>query len=594
MDRFRKSKLTTFLWLLLFVGVISGCSSLAQDKLWVKSEGWSRAVKLGQTGLAAPAPAAIDADGEVISLLFPALEGEEDLYQPEVVTLSSSGEIQSRTLVELGISKPADADIRLSDGLYTIFWLQRNQLHAIQTAQDGQIVSGDRILSGDSRIYQFSVINTPAGFAIACSGNPNYPGVYVLLGKLDDLQKIDIDPEGIRLNQYLDQEGRYHLGWVRYPSGYGNVEIYYLASELGAIDPDSNVLIQSSYITPGIRITGPVMGFDRELGYFFWSELIVSGMDAGAQTTFLQYFPLERPEKVRPPMGITAPAVQLLDEVTFFGGYFQSGPRALSSGSFPRTTYLDNISVLPGGYQEMAFAYRSTSEYKWRDARSQVNVGYIKDGLVTSFQPISYTSTESNLPLIFQDQQGDLYLTWLEKEGTTFYVYLTTTDPTKRETLDFVSAQDYLYLAADGLFGILAGVVLSPFAAAVWGGAGLLGFVFNLILSQFNRPIYRNIGEILSMVAGIYIFWWLKLATLPGIFGDYVPFSAWIPHIPQSLEQPLVIGVPILIGLISLAVAWSRTYGREAGSAINFHLIYSGMDALLSCAVYGILIYGSF
>ena len=293
-------------------------------------------------------------------------------------------------------------------------------------------------------------------------------------------------------------------------------------------------------------------------------------------------------------MRMTVPDSQILDAEPYYGAYFNTGDRVLVGGSFPGTTFQDNLSVLPGSYPELPIALRSQSEFKWRDIRSQVNVAYIEDGLVTSYQPLSYTSTESTFPLIFQDLARDLYLTWLEKEGTTFHVYLTTTDPVKREFLDDMSSEDYFFLFAEGLFGVLAGAVLSPFAAAVWGGAGLLAFLFNLVLSQFNRPIYRRIGEVLSMVGGIYIFWWLKLATLPGLLGDYVPFSAWIPRIPQALEQPLIYGVPVLIGLASLAVAWSRTYGREAGSAINFHLIYSGMDALLSCAVYGILIYGSF
>ncbi len=594
MGWFRKSRLFTGLKLVLLAVVISGCSSLSQPSLWVKSEGWSRALILGQTSLAAPAPASVDEKGEVTILLFPKLENEEDQYQPEIVILSKSGQIRSKTPVDLQISKPADAEIRYSNGHFTLFWLQNYQLNSIQISQDGQVLSESQLLSGDTRIYKFNVIDTPNGYAIACSGGRDYPGVFILLGELDELQRIDIDPDGIRPVQYLDPAGQYHLGWIRYPSGYGDLEIYYLVSDLPEIDPAQRLLIQSSPLTPSIKITGPAMGFDRELGYFFWSKSIVSGMDAGSQTTFLQYFPLDHPEEVRPPMRISVPANQILDEEPFYGGYFQVGERVLMSGSFPRTAFLDNISVLLSGNPEMAFAFRSTSEFKWRDFRSQVNVAFIENGLVTSYQPISYTSTESNFPHLFQDQGQNLYLTWLEKEDSTFYAYLSTTDPAKREVLDYISAEDYFYLAAEGLFGILAGVVLSPFAAAVWGGAGLLAFVFNLILSQFQKPIYRKIGEYLSIAGGIYIFWWLKFGTLPGLNGGYVPFSAWIPKIPVVLEQPLVIGVPILIGLLSAVVAWSRTYRRGSGSAINFYLLYSGMDALLSCAIYGILIYGSF
>jgi hypothetical protein len=221
-------------------------------------------------------------------------------------------------------------------------------------------------------------------------------------------------------------------------------------------------------------------------------------------------------------------------------------------------------------------------------------LAYLSDGLVTSYQPLSYTSAESNYPMITFDQDLDLYVTWLEKGETSYSVYLATTDPAKKIAINQVGLEDYLYLGAEGLFGLLAGVVLSPFAAAVWGGAGLLALTFNLILSQFHKPVFRTVGEILSIVGGVVIFWLVKIATLPGLRDGYIPFSAWIPRIPPTLESPLVIGVPVLIGLISFGLAWRFTYGKQAASPINFHLIYSGLDALMSCAVYGILIYGSF
>ncbi len=127
----------------------------------------------------------------------------------------------------------------------------------------------------------------------------------------------------------------------------------------------------------------------------------------------------------------------------------------------------------------------------------------------------------------------------------------------KKNILDQVSFDDTIYLVLEGGFSLLAGLILAPFAAAVWGGGGLIAFVINMIMAQFNKPIYRSIGEYLSIAGGIYIFWWMKLATLPGIDGSYIPFSALIPRIPDSFDQPLIIGVPILIGLISFLTAWS-------------------------------------
>ncbi len=264
-------------------------------------------------------------------------------------------------------------------------------------------------------------------------------------------------------------------------------------------------------------------------------------------------------------------------------------------GMFPRTSNIENVYSLDLQSSETAIVFRSGSEFKWRDFRNQVNIGYLSDGLITSYQPLSYTSAESYFPAVFHDQEQYLYLTWLEKGESTYYAYLTTTDPDKKAGLDIMSVDDYLYLGAEGLFGFLAGAVLSPFAAAAWGGVGLLAFGINLIFSLFNKQIYKTIGEYVSLAGSIYIFWWMKWATLPGLRGGvYVPFSAWIPRIPENIQQPLTIGIPILIGVTALATAYFNTYGKKSGSAINFYLLYCAVDTLLSCAVYGILIYGSF
>jgi len=594
MGWFKKSRILGLFGVIFLAGMISGCSSTAQEKLWVRSESWSRAVRLGETHLVAPVPSTVTPSGEVISMLFPRIEGNEDKYQPEIVLLSEKGTIRDRILVDLEVSRPVDASILLSNGRLSLFWLEGDQLRSIELGLDGSLLSDIRILTGETQVSEFNLDSTSNGYVISCSGGRDHPGVFLLLGDLDHLERVDLDSQGLRIKQYIDALGQLHLGWFRYPFNYGDFGIYYLQSDLNDVNPQDKVLIHSLNITPAIRITGPALGFDQELVYFIWSKSIVSGLDVGVQTTYLQYFPAGHPDKVRPPMRMTIPATQILDEEPVFGEYFQVGDRVLMGGAFPRSSYLDNVSVLPGGYPELAIAFRSNSEFKWRDIRSQVNVAYITDGLLTSYQPISYTSTESNFPRLFQDQDQNLYISWLEKDSPNFYVYLATTDPAKRQIMDEVSSADYFYLIAEGLFGVLAGVVLSPFAAAAWGGAGLLAFVFNLILSQFNKPVLRKIGEFLSIIGGIYIFWWFKLATLPGILEDYVPFSAWIPHIPDYLDQALIYGVPVLIGLTALTVAWSKTYRKDSGSAINFHLLYAATDALLSCAVYGILIYGSF
>ncbi len=458
---------------------------------------------------------------------------------------------------------------------------------------DGKILSEINILSGEDYVESFKVLRLEENYQIWYAGSRQEPGIYALTGIIENLKKTIIDPLGTRVNILLDSDNNIHTSWVRYPVGYGELGFYYLVVEPEALGDVEPVKIIAKGVSPSIRIVGPILSLDDEVVYILWNEEITSGLESGTKTTYYQYFPLGEPDTIRPQMNIYMPASQNLEQVEVYSGVFQTGNRVTMGGMYPRTRAIENIYSLGLQLSETAIVFRSGSEYKWRDFRNQVNIGYLSDGLVTSYQPLSYTSAESYFPAVFYDQEQDLYVTWLEKGEFTFRVYLTTTDPAKKANLDIVSKEDYLYLGAEGLFGIMAGAVLSPFAAAAWGGLGLLAFIFTLIFSQFHKPIFRTVGEILSMAGGVFIFWWMKLATLPGLQDGYVPFSAWIPRIPPAYEQPLIIGVPVTIGLIAFATAWFNTYGKKNGSAINFHLLYSAVDTVLSCAIYGVLIYGS-
>ena len=575
--------------------ILSGCSGEGLEKLWLKSEGWSRGFLMGETAMASPVEPVIDPVGNVYSVIFPRSEVEDGLYQPTLVGLSTDAQSKIQIPLDFQIRQPRKAKlIHNGEGL-DLFWIDSNQLKVIQLTEQGELLSEVMILSIEERVDHLEVIMTEEGYEIWYSGSKETPGTYALRGELSNLEKSVIDPEGIRINLFIDAEKQIHASWARYPVSYGDIEFYYLQpsnSESGASQP---VIVYSNGITPAVKVDGPVLGIDNEVGYFIWTTTIVSGLEAGDRRTSYRYFPIGEPENIRPPMAFRVPLIANLPTSEFQNSTFQTGERVLVFSGIPSSSAIENIEMLNGQYEELAFVFRSRSEFKWRDFRNQANIGFLSDGLITTYQPLSYTSAESYYPSVVNDKDMNLYVTWLEKGESSYRAYLTTTDPLKKENLDLVTIDDYLYLTAEGVFGLLAGVVLSPFAAAAWGGIGLIGFIFNMVFSQFNRPVYRTIGEILSMATGVGVFWFMKLVTLPGLkTWDYVPFSAWIPRIPENLTQPLIYGVPALIAVIALSVAYFNTYGKKDGSPINFHLLYCAVDTLLSCAVYGVLIYGSF
>jgi len=82
------------------------------------------------------------------------------------------------------------------------------------------------------------------------------------------------------------------------------------------------------------------------------------------------------------------------------------------------------------------------------------------------------------------------------------------------------------------------------------------------------------------------------MATLPGMMA-YVPFSAWLPTIPGTVGMLLRWGVPALTLALSLWTAWYYTFRQGNPSTLYYILIYIGVDALITAAIYGVLFYGA-
>ena len=575
--------------------ILSGCSGEGLDKLWLKSEGWSRGVLMGETAMASPMEPVIFPDGNVYSVIFPRSDVEDGLYQPTLTVLSPDAQNRIQIPLNFQIRQPRKAKLILNGERLDLFWIDSNQLKVVQLTEQGELLSEIELLSTEDRVDHLEVVETEEGYEIWYSGSKETPGVFALRGELGNLEKSVMDPEGIRINLFVDAKKQLHASWARYPVSYGDLEFYYLQPADLDSAASQPMMVYSTGISPAVKVDGPVLGIDDEVGYFIWTTTIISGLEAGDRRTSYRYFPVGEPENIRPPMAFRVPLIANLPTSEYLNGTFQTGERVNVFSGIPSSSAIENIEILGGQHEELAFVYRSRSEFKWRDFRNQANIAFLSDGLITTYQPLSYTSAESYYPSVVNDQDLNLYVTWLEKGETSYRAYLTTTDPLKKEHLNLVTTDDYLYLSAEGVFGLLAGAVLSPFAAAAWGGFGLFGFIFNMIFSQFNKRVFRTIGEILSIVTGMGVFWFMKLVTLPGLkTWDYVPFSAWIPRIPDTLTQPLIYGVPALIALIALSMAYFNTYGKKSGSPINFYLLYCAVDTLLSCAVYGVLIYGSF
>ncbi|MEN8173072.1 MAG: hypothetical protein ABFS03_09355, partial [Chloroflexota bacterium] len=265
---------------------------------------------------------------------------------------------------------------------------------------------------------------------------------------------------------------------------------------------------------------------------------------------------------------------------------------SMENTGFPRTTELQ--AIMPDIHQseELAITFRSPTQYLWRKIRSQVNVAYFQGGELTSYQPLSFTPTLSTSPTVLSSQDHHLYIAWLEKQVSGYNVYFASTAPDFSDALGESSNRELVKIAAQVGFGMLVGVLIAPIGAGAW-------MIVPIFLLMFTAPL-RKIGSkkvhtgftVFSLLLAVAAFWVGKMATLPGMMA-YVPFSAWLPTIPTLVGSLLRWGIPALTLITALLTAWYYTFRQGNQSVIYFILIYAGVDAVITTAIYGVLIYGA-
>lgn len=149
---------------------------------------------------------------------------------------------------------------------------------------------------------------------------------------------------------------------------------------------------------------------------------------------------------------------------------------------------------------------------------------------------------------------------------------------------------DYAAFLGESLFGMVTGALLLPFA--------MMWMVLPLVLFLITFPLRRECNELLapgtliSLGLSILSYWILKIAMLTDI-REFIPFSPWIPVIPDWMGPIIQLAVPVIILIIGLIGAWLATYRRQNYSPMLFLLVYLALDGILTTAIYGLIFLGA-
>jgi hypothetical protein len=585
-----KSTATRKKWLFfaLFVflaATLSACGG-AQTHMWLDAPGWSRAKLIGDTASEYPVPPALDADGNSYFLL---VDDEDDLKSLRIVALDNlSAPLWEKTypiVAEEIVEFPRV--IVLTNGLQ-LLWNTDDVLYGMRVDLDGEMLSDVEVLSGDHMADSYSVaVNDAGDMTLWFSGSRARPGLYAYDGNASTL----IDEAGYRPQLRMDADGGSHAVWLQAPSGQVEFRVLYSFTPAGQNEIGEQQEVYNFTVPISSTLSGPAMGLDGEMVYVLWSEQARSGMSAGQIDAFYVAFPQGGAEVNGAPDRLTFPYSYTLNYSPAEAPLLAGDRAQLDAQDARASAALIDIYTNTGSSDELAIAFRSRLPYLRSKQVPQVGVVFLQDGKNTGNQLLSFTSTTSQRPAITSDDAGYLYATWLEgTRGGGYPVYFASTTPglvAENATLD---QQDYGRLLTETLFGLASGVLLLPFVFA-WGLVPTLFIFFTGFLRKDGEPITAR-GTLITVTIAILLYWISKLLILPGIL-DYIPFSAWIPFIPDVLGTILRIGLPILTSLIALRVAWHFTYRRERNSPLFFLLTFIAIDGLASIAIYGVIFYGA-
>lgn len=573
-----------WLGLIGLVLLLGGCSASLPDRLWLDAPDWSRAINVGPTTAVDPVPIALDDSGQIYILT---LESEGDTARPRAIALNRAGEMVWETrLDEAVITRPDKPGLVWHDGQLHLFWLSSQQLQTAVLDANGTVVADTRDVSGDTAVDSYEIFaDADNRLQVWYAGSRQAPGLYV--GTLDGAEAQLIDPEGMRPTVRQDEDGGLHALWLHYPRGFDSPEFLYAHYPDGSVAPGQETVFLSPALSPTSILEGPSMGIDDARVFVFWTISIRTGPEAGAVDTYTLQFPYGAPDGDNESQLIGAAMADLAYEPAP-EGVFQAGERADLAGVARSPDTLD-VATVNTAVGELAIAFTNPVQHQFRKIARQSATMFFRDGEFAGYQLLSYTVPTSEVPFITADEDLNLYITWVERsdEGG-FVVYFASTAPDVRDALNRLTGQDVGQVLGEVVFGMLTGVVLAPFVIFLWG----LGAFAVYFLTGVLRRNENGVGTAVSLALSIGGYTVVKLLTLPGL-REYVPFSAWIPRIPDWMQAPLQIGVPVAITLFASWLAWVLIYKRGSRSPLYYLLAFSAIDGVLTMAVYGFLIYNT-
>jgi hypothetical protein len=558
--------------------------------LWLDATGWRRATLVGYTQIVDPVPISLDDENNIYLFL---VQEDQNGFLPQIVALDRTTKtLWAEELETEDDQRPRNPKLLWDGENLVLFWRQGESLYTAKINTEGNITGEPQLISGNNPVERYDAASGPDGqISVWYSGDFREPGLYAAEANDGFAHSILVDPQGINADLHYDENGNLHAIWVHQTRDRSEINIYYAVYPQGKFENGLEQLIETLRIPATAGIEGPVLGLDTERGYLFWSVERRTGLEQGTVEASYLDFPLDNPTAISTHKAFAVPYSYHLNYSEIGNTGLLAGERVLPNEQVERTTTtISSIFPNNGNSQELAIALEARLPYLRNQEKQQVGVTFLEDGVNKSYQLLSFTIGNSRAPALTQDENNHLYLTWTEAGEEGFEVFLASTAPDIIESLSTITPVEFSQISAEMLFGMLSGIFF-VYYPLIWMIVPTVVILATSRLQRRNGSVFK-IGTVISLALAIAAYWYSKIIWLPGIL-TYVPFSAWLPMMPDSWGPSLQIFVPAFISLISLYLAWRFTYKRENDSPFFLMLIFMAFDSLATMSIYGVIIYSA-
>jgi hypothetical protein len=577
---FLRRRLVLLAGCLLF---LSACSTRPRERVWLQPPGWSRGQFLGTTASSNLIPLARDPEGNLYSAYLSDQLDDRLVF----VSFDPAGHLRwELELPESTLDAGRSAELVASEGQLLAFWLDKKRVILQRIDPEGAFIDEALPISDDLAVSSYDIAAAPDGHLYLFSGGfSDEPGVYGLDLFRPGSRPVLIDPEGVLPAIAADEYGILHASWITDPELAQEAEIRYGSFLPGRLQAISDPIRIATDFTTTDEVEPPSLGLDRYHAYIFWTAVIHTGLRAGQIDSLYVSFPLIDTSDQHDG--------RLFFPMAYDLDYSQGGPPdGLSSGL--RLPWHDEDQgsdqareLISGGTfkNETAAVFRSRVPTRSGQTQTQVSVQYLEMGRVSSYQLVTFTNTASRHPNFIVDDQGQMYLSWLEATDVGQYsVYVATTAPSYRPAWDALTSGDVREMALDTLFGMISGIILVP-VTFLWLILPMLSLGLTSVLRRDEGHLLGP-GHIVSLLLAAGIYWAVKLAIFP-VLRTTVPFVEWIPIIPHTWYPVLMIGVPVVYTSVAAFLAVWLVHRSERSSPTLIFLIYGLLDGLFTVAITG-------